>query len=203
MDTLKHILDITYELEGLVELTMRRPDTNGTIIPLIADKIAALSHAARELDGTPTSRPVNPEPIPEYSVTEDEGKAGGPDTAVAATELPPVFCPPIQEEPETELHDEELHDEEMHEAEMISDITDGPVSGTPIGRIPFSINDKFLFRRELFGNDNTRYNQALDIIADMTSLEEVRDYLCNDLELDEDSPDVQAFLKRVQVLADI
>lgn len=155
MENLKHILDLTYELEGLVELALRRADVQASLLPLISDKIASLSKSAAGLEN--------------------------PLQATAAPPAPPAEIP----EPPSPVDEPGVP---------------GPAS---IGHLPFSINDKFRFRRELFGNDNTRYTQALGIIATMTTIDEVRDYLCNDLELEEDSPEVQAFLERVKTLTNL
>lgn len=175
METLKHILDLTYELEGLVELALRRVDTQVSLIPLISDKIASIDRVAADLKA---ARPTPPPPP-----------------------APPVIAP----EPSAtsyEISDDHLATStEM--SEPILPITEPVMVAPPIGQLPFSINDKFRFRRELFGNDNTRYTRALDIIATMTSLDEVRDYLCNDLELDEDASEVQAFLERVRTLVSL
>lgn len=166
MENLKHILDLTYELEGLVELALRRADVQASLRPLISDKIASLSKSAANLE----------RPLPEAPAT-------------------PV--PPAQPTPPTPP----AQPTEIPEPQPIAEPVTGVLEQTSIGQLPFSINDKFRFRRELFANDNDRYTQALDIIATMTSFDEVRDYLCNDLELEEDLPEVQAFLERVKNLA--
>ena len=58
----------------------------------------------------------------------------------------------------------------------------------------FSINDKFLYCRELFGSSREEMNEALDVISNMNSTEEIEDYLFNDLCLDSKNETVKAFL---------
>lgn len=62
-------------------------------------------------------------------------------------------------------------------------------------RRAFSLNDKFLFRRELFGNNNRQYDEALDLISEMNSFEETRSYFLNQYGWDTDNPHVDRFLK--------
>lgn len=57
----------------------------------------------------------------------------------------------------------------------------------------FTINDKFRFRRELFGNSDAQYAEAIDVISAMTSIDEVEEYLFMDLNWDRENEDVKAF----------
>lgn len=57
----------------------------------------------------------------------------------------------------------------------------------------FNLNDKFRFRRELFGNSDAQYVECLDTLSAMTSLDEAVDYLYGDLRWDSTNDDVKAF----------
>lgn len=57
----------------------------------------------------------------------------------------------------------------------------------------FNLNDKFRFRRELFGNSDALYVECLDTLSAMTSLDEAVDYLYGDLRWDSTNDDVKAF----------
>lgn len=68
----------------------------------------------------------------------------------------------------------------------------------PLQRV-FNLNDKFRFRRELFGNSDADYMQCLDMLQAMYTLDEAREYLLGDLNWDPASDDVQAFIERLAV----
>lgn len=65
-------------------------------------------------------------------------------------------------------------------------------------RKALSLNDRFRFRRELFGNSDIRMNETLALIDAMSSYDEAEDYILNDLNWDIDNPEVAEFMKIVQ-----
>lgn len=50
-----------------------------------------------------------------------------------------------------------------------------------------SLNDRFMFARDLFGGSNNELNQTLDVISDMKTLDDVLVYLNNAYAIDWDS----------------
>ena len=60
------------------------------------------------------------------------------------------------------------------------------------------MNDRFRFRRELFGISDFRMNETLSLIDAMQSYEEAEDNILNDLNWDVENPDVAEFMKIVQ-----
>lgn len=61
----------------------------------------------------------------------------------------------------------------------------------------FTINDKFLYRRELFGNSDAQYREALELISRMDSFEEVQDYFLNDLGWNPEDENAKCFLDTI------
>lgn len=61
----------------------------------------------------------------------------------------------------------------------------------------FTLNDKFRFRRELFGNSDIDMNEALDVVNAMSSRDEVEDYFYNDMCWDPANEDVKDFMRIV------
>lgn len=61
-------------------------------------------------------------------------------------------------------------------------------------RRAFTLNDKYRFRRELFGNSDVALNDALDVVSAMRSYDEARDYFVSDLGWDMENDDVKDFL---------
>lgn len=58
----------------------------------------------------------------------------------------------------------------------------------------FTINDRYRFRRELFGNDNVAMSDTINMISAMKSMSEAEDYVYSDLEWDKGNDDVRAFM---------
>ncbi|MCH5319213.1 MAG: hypothetical protein J1E38_05850 [Paramuribaculum sp.] len=61
----------------------------------------------------------------------------------------------------------------------------------------FTLNDRFRFRRELFNGKDEDLKSALNDISRMTSPDEIKEYLEDDLCLDMENPEVQAFYEVV------
>lgn len=62
----------------------------------------------------------------------------------------------------------------------------------------FNLNDKFRFRRELFGNSDASYVECLDMLQAMNSIGEAREYLVEDLKWDPNNEDVKAFIELLE-----
>ncbi len=58
----------------------------------------------------------------------------------------------------------------------------------------FTLNDTYIFRRELFGNSDAAFNDAIDIVSAMHSMDEVREYFSLDMGWNLESDDVKDFL---------
>lgn len=58
----------------------------------------------------------------------------------------------------------------------------------------FTLNDRFRYRRELFGNSDVEMNNTLNLVETMNSFTEAEDYFYGDLEWDKDSPEVADFI---------
>ena len=65
-------------------------------------------------------------------------------------------------------------------------------------RRAFSVNDRFRFRRELFGNNEADFVDAINMVEAMHSYDEATEYFLNDLGWDEEVPEVSEFLNIVR-----
>ncbi len=103
---------------------------------------------------------------------------------------------------EDEYYEDDLEEEEVREESGIPEslTLDEALQRkrTQELRKALSLNDKFRFRRELFGNSDVRMNETLALIDAMSSYEEAEDYLYNDLGWDVENPEVAEFMKIVQ-----
>lgn len=58
----------------------------------------------------------------------------------------------------------------------------------------FTVNDKFLFIRELFAGSEADFRDTITLISSMQSLDEAAEYLYEDLQLDPEQPQVVDFM---------
>lgn len=65
-------------------------------------------------------------------------------------------------------------------------------------RNAFSINDKFRFQRELFGNNATEMTDAINLADAMNSYSEAEEYFYEDLGWDKESEEVIEFMKIIK-----
>lgn len=87
--------------------------------------------------------------------------------------------PEIEVEPETESKASEA----------------APEPETEKASIALTLNDKFRFKRELFGNNAAELSDALDVVNAVSSKAELEDYFYNDLCWDPENPDVKDFME--------
>lgn len=58
----------------------------------------------------------------------------------------------------------------------------------------FTLNDRYRFRRELFGNSDTEFIDMINLVSAMASLSEAEDYFYGDLEWDLENEEVKDFM---------
>lgn len=58
----------------------------------------------------------------------------------------------------------------------------------------FTLNDRFRFKRELFGNSDNDFVDAINLVSAMQSLTEAEEYFYEDLGWDRESDEVQEFM---------
>lgn len=61
-------------------------------------------------------------------------------------------------------------------------------------RKAFTLNDKFLFRRELFDGNDQEFSDTIDLLTAMHSLDEAKEYLFDDLHWDPENEVVKDFM---------
>lgn len=82
-------------------------------------------------------------------------------------EIPVIPEPEPEPEPECEPEVEVVVESEPE--------PESEVSVVPV--LTFALNDRYLFKRELFGNSTDEFNYALETLATMTTAEEVEAWL--------------------------
>ena len=185
--------------QGIDALPDDEPDDDITVefvddedAPSAAEPVEAESSAPVAAEPEPVVAPepsvVQPEPATEPTpVSEPEP------TPVDEPESEPVEAPtpaPEEVEPEAEAEefepdpdDQPLTLDEALQRDMTKDL-----------RQAFSLNDRYRYRRELFGNSDSVMNETLNLIEAMHSFDEAEDYFYNDLQWEHDSPEVADFM---------
>lgn len=171
MTDIDKLIKLNVELEGALRVLQSRPSDHA--LELAQEKFAELSANFAGFGKTEEETPV--------MVKEDE--------AVAAEEAP-LSEPSADEVPQ----DEPVVENDI-EAVKVAE-----VEPTAIGDIRrnLTINDKFLFKRELFGGSDEEFNDTLDLISAMHSREEAAEYLFDDLAWDRSNPTVKEFWSMVE-----
>lgn len=177
---LRDLLDKIYELEGLIHLALKRDEYRDDFLRLISNKGKDVAKICGSLEegNTQSEEPFN---LEEYSIQDD-----------------PVFYEEPSETLSYEAPDEEDKDESdlMQQQTELSYIIPSEVEDR--GRLVFSINDRFRFRKELFNNSDIDFNNSLALVASMDDYEEAEDYFINDVGLNPSDDTVGDFLEIVK-----
>lgn len=198
-DQLNSLLDSIYELEGLVHLAIAREDIPDSLPTLIARKGEELAARAGSLRPTlqelqepsgPTENQVLPRDIDDSTIpVEVQNPCRIIEDSTISTD-------------ETEAGDV-ADTEYMSDSGYMPNLEDMPANTvkTPDkdsktrGRLVFSINDRFRFKRELFGNSDADFNNTLALVASMEDYEEAEDYFAGELQWDKSRVEVADFLE--------
>lgn len=199
--TCERLLNLTFEIEGLVMLLRERADcAPDEVLPLLRDKVAELNRlAGNDTDSERQARPATePDPQPEAEEETEEAQSEAIAEATAPEEAEEAAVVASVEYEESNDADINLQPSLFDTPESVEriDARLARESARDIHRA-LTINDRFRFKRELFGNSDAQLNDALDVIAAMNSYDEAEDYFYNDLVWDKDSEDVKDFMSVV------
>lgn len=212
-EKLNRLLDSIYELEGLVHLAISRDDEPAMLPELIVRKSRELNLLAQqtvEMD-FPLEEENNYEPQygdkliseiddredPESGIEEEEEEEEEDEENSSVQETLTDYEHEQEEDPTTATPAPDVASSEQkiiaQPAKKESYKFDEPVE--PRGRLVFSINDRYRFKRELFKGSDVEFNTTLSLVASMDGYEEAEDYFLNELQWDDKSPDVIDFLE--------
>ncbi len=205
-ERLNELLDRIYELEGLVHLAIVRDEVPASLPELIRRKATELY---AEINPEPAPSPEHapspevaapspdPAPEPEYEVEEEEVVVS-PEPEVISIPEPIVEPEPEPEpvvEPEPAVEPEPIPEPEK--PALVSE--EATVNSQAMrGKLVFSINDRYRFKRELFSNSDEEFNSTLALVAAMDNYDEAEDYFLSELGWDENSDEVTDFLAVIQ-----
>lgn len=120
---------------------------------------------------------------------------------VPAAEDKPIFDDAPIDEEDAPLDEEYEDDEDDDDDEVLDDDDEALTLDEALQRSmsrdlrkAFSLNDRFRYRRELFGNSDVEMNDTLNLVETMHSYSEAEEFFYGDLEWDSESPEVKDFM---------
>lgn len=179
---LDQLLTNVYELEGLL-LVMKRhnDDIPSAVIDRFRAKAQVVARAANALAANALAAnkssvsaplPVTPPPFPQVpSIPSQEVSEGR-----VATSLPPQYS----------------------EAAPVFAVEEAP-AGPPDITEAFSINDRFLFQRELFDGDKQRFDDAIAVMQRLGNIDKIQEFMTDILGLNPSDEVVKEFVRLVDL----
>lgn len=212
---IEELITLNYELEGLLYLALHRgDDTPEKVWEMISEKIDSLKAGIdiRESEAAPVAEETGEEPaeMTEIIVEKEEPvifeqetpeEETGEEEVVAVEETVPAEEVTLASEPATIVEQPAPAEEPVTEAAPVAELRlDEKLArqNSRDLRKAFSLNDRFRFRRELFGNSDERMNEALHAVESMATIDEAHDYFYNSLGLDKTSTDVADFIAVIE-----
>lgn len=158
-----------------------QPEPEVTVVvddePEVVVEVVPEPEPAEEPEAEP-----QPEPEPEPESIEEEATAQEAADAESEPEIAPD-AEPVTADDFTTVDDEPVRLDEALQRNMVKDLHHA-----------FSLNDRFRYRRELFGNSDQVMEETLNHIESMATFDEAENYFYNDLEWEYDSPEVADFM---------
>lgn len=209
-DLTHKILKDLHSLEAAqIEMLRKQMEEHQALIQSIPPSVAAPAKTAQELPViAPEPKNIAPEPIPvvpepavtkqpeEIEATPEEVVTEAPREEIPMTEPVAVKPEPVVEPapPAVEVPNKVMTAEraglflnDILEKKNLSDF-----------RKAFSLNDRFRFRRELFGGDEARMNKAINDLNEIHSYEDSVTYLNNELKWNIEDEAVADFIKLLE-----
>lgn len=180
MTDIKEIIRLNIELEGMLRVLDNRDSEQAREI--LAERFRAYSLLMENLLGAQPAEIVEETIIKEQEAEDAEIPTQNELAAQAIADETAAFEPEPAPEPAP--------------APAPAPVHTAPRPNTVLKA--FTLNDKFRFIREVFGGNESDFNDTLALIAAMESYGEAADYVFNDMMLDADNPDVADFMAVVK-----
>lgn len=181
-DKLKNLLNICYEIEGLITLVgERNPNVPNGVHTLLQEKVEMLSQEIHEINPQ-QGMTESAKSIDDSAIASEKDENYQEDTDVINSSSSDIN---YNNDGANDYNGTEEH---LNVEQMIA------CQGSRDLRKAFTINDKFRFRRELFGNSDTEITDAINLVSAMSTMTEAEEYFYNDLEWDRENEEVQEFM---------
>lgn len=183
---LRELLDKIYELEGLVHLALKRDDSSEDFLRLISKKgkeVGKICDKIKDKEGshkeTEETTELDTFPLNEYLIEEEAEEKKNSLNPYEVSSVDKVGN-------EIDIIETQIQNSTLKEQE------------TQRGKLVFTINDRFRFRKELFENSDADFNTTLALVASMDNYEEAEDYFINEEGFDPSKPEVKEFLQVIK-----
>lgn len=159
---------------------------------------STLTEEAADADPEPVTEPESETATPQSEPEIIPAEEPEPENAVAAVEpeqtegSAPTAETEIEPEPEKTEKPVEIPERKPEPIPLDRKLSRKVMADI---RKAFTVNDKFLFRRELFGNSAQQYDEAMNLISEMQSYEDARDYFFGQFGWDSDNNEVKRFME--------
>lgn len=164
------------------------PEEEAVVVEPIVEEAPEEEIAAEEEIATEEEIAADEEIVAEEELSEEEEADVEPVEEVGEE----ADTTEIGDDAEPITADDFVNDEEDEEAMRLDEALQRNMSKDL--RHAFSLNDRYRYRRELFGNSDSVMNDTLNLIDSMSTFDEAEDYFYNDLEWEHDSPEVADFM---------
>lgn len=214
------LLRLTLELEGILTLRVNRRDTidatNAARLDEMIDHLLAELGNSRPAKVTEEKEELSTEkPETEQSEKLEQSKPSEPSKTIEIPELSDNSdnsdnsndseSSDNSDPSDNSLIAEAAIEEEAADADTPSTIGELSPSMSLNDRLArekaadlsgaFSLNDRFRFRRELFRGSQQEMDEAIEALSQMSTAEEAREYIYDDLCLDPADDNVKAFME--------
>lgn len=161
------------------------------VVPEVQEEPVAETVIVREPEvKVEVKEPVREIIIEKPEIIIEEKKVVQPETVIQAE----IITPSAKPEKPAEVHHNSLTTEKQ--GVFLSDLLEK--KNLSDFRKAFSLNDRFRFRRELFGGDEEKMNKAITDLNDIHSYEESVTYLNNELKWNIEDEAVADFIKLLE-----
>lgn len=211
------MLQTAIEIEGLIRI-IRDGNPLPETYKLLQDKVAALSDYASNLNIQSQPSPTveiafeGPADETEPDLEEEEGTEVGeqmPEVSEQRSEVGDQRSEDTEEETDEDTDEDTEEDEIMlsFETEDDDEISLQPKPIEPVEqpkfgkkkesrlKAAFSLNDRFLYSRELFEGNMKSFDSTLDFIEGVDDFSVIEEYFYNELEWDPENRHVASFME--------
>ncbi len=198
----QQLITLNIEIEGLLRVYQQRgADEALAQARLKATQLCQLLEPPTTLESCGEAETELPQPEPQPA-PQAEAPTTLESCGEAEAELPqPEPQPAPQAEAPTSLESCGEAEAELPQPAP-APTAEAPQAAPARPRMPirnfFTINDKYLFRREVFDGDEQAFEDTLDLFAAMNSFDEAKEYIYDDLMLDPQNQDVKSFMEIIE-----
>lgn len=186
-DTYDKLLRLNVELEGALRVLRERDSADA--LEVAREKFDCMKSLFDSLHCTCTT-----------TVKEEEAE-GAEEAPLEEPSIEEVAPAATVVESDSEAVEAALDESAPYAAEVAEAKSPTPAVQTrTVGDIrkAMTLNDKFLFRRELFGGNDAELNDTIELLASMHSFDEVEEYIYDDLQWDRKNPTVVDFMEIIK-----